>query len=122
MHINEQEQETQRQLTNADVFFLTSLNDFFPTSLLIFQGENTCPWLKMSSTSSNVRPTVSGYIKKIWMKAAKLKVPKMKYVFHAIELKPGGTAKAKAVLNAQFLWQDYLFDISGRLKVGTYVA
>ena len=36
------------------------------------------------------------------MKAAKLKVPKMKYVFHAMVLSPGGTAKASAVLNAQF--------------------
>jgi hypothetical protein len=35
------------------------------------------------------------------MKAAKLKVPKIKYVFQAIVLRPGGTAKASAVLNAQ---------------------
>jgi len=40
------------------------------------------------------------------MKAAKLKVPKMKYVFHAMVSSPGGTAKASAVLKAQF--EDYV--------------
>ena len=36
-----------------------------------------------------------------WIKAAKLNVPKMMYVFHAMVSRPGGTANAKAQLNVQ---------------------
>lgn len=37
------------------------------------------------------------------MHAAKLNVPKMKYVFQAMVDKPGGTAQASAVLKAQLV-------------------
>ena len=53
------------------------------------------------------------------MKAAKLKVPKMKYVFHAMVLSPGGTAKASAVLNAQF--EDYKSEFKTGMSLDTIV-
>ena len=59
------------------------------------------PWLNISSTSSNDRPTVSGYMKQTWRNAAKLGDPKIKQVFQAIVLRPGGTANARAVFNAR---------------------
>jgi hypothetical protein len=42
-------------------------------------------------------------MKNTWMKQAKLKVPKIKYVFHAIDDKPGGTAQARAKLKSQLV-------------------
>ena len=53
-------------------------NVFTPMFLPMAHAENTWPCWKISSTSSRDRPTVSGYMKRTWMKAAKLKVPKMK--------------------------------------------
>ena len=82
---------------------LTSPKVRLPTSLPTFHGANVCPLANISSTSSNVLPTVSGNMKSICKNAAKLNVPKMKYVFHAMLLRPGGTANASAVLNAQFV-------------------
>lgn len=81
----------------------TSSSVFFPTSLPIFQAVKTCPCWKISSISSSVRPTVSGYMKNTWMNPAKLNVPKIKYVFHAIEASPGGTAHASEKLNNQLV-------------------
>lgn len=75
----EHEKDFAKQRTGmAFDFSTTSANVFFPTSLPIFQAVNTCPCWKISSTSSSDRPTVSGYMKKMWMKAAKLNVPKIK--------------------------------------------
>ena len=73
-----------------------------PTSRLIFQAVNVWPCMKTSSISSSVRPAISGNMKKMWTNTAKLNVPKMKYVFHAMFDRPGGTAHASAKLNAQF--------------------
>ena len=79
----------------------TSSSVFFPTSDLIFQAVNICPAENTSSISSSVRPFVSGNMKNTCMNAAKLNVPKMKYVLYAMEDRPGGTAHASAKLKSQ---------------------
>ena len=59
-------------------FSTNSFNVFSPTFVPIFQAVNMWPWLNISSTPSNDRPTVSGYMKQTWRNAAKLKDPKIK--------------------------------------------
>jgi len=81
----------------------TSCRVFFPTSFPTFQALNACPWPKTSSISSSVRCAVSGKQKIKWMAAAKLNAAKMKYVFHAMCDRAGGTAHASAKLNAQLV-------------------
>src|SRR5882762_5441343 len=76
---------------------------FLPTSRGMRHAVNTFSCSNTASISSRVRPAVSGKQNKMWMNAAKLNVPKMKYVLYAIDERPGGTAHASAKLNTQFV-------------------
>ena len=49
-----------------------------PTLRSTFQALYVWPFSNIASTSSSVRPAVSGNMKKIWMNAARLKAPNMK--------------------------------------------
>ena len=55
------------------------------------------PWLNISSTSDLLFFNHEIDLKE----GGKVKRSKIKYVFQAIVLRPGGTANARAVLNAQ---------------------
>ena len=48
----------------------------------------------------------------------KLKMPKMRYVFQAMVLRLGGTANARAVLNAQLdAWRKKIYTMTMRTNI-----
>jgi len=47
-------------------------------------------------------PFVSGAVRKIWMSASPLKVPKIMYIFQLIFQRSGGTAKLRTQFQNQF--------------------